>query len=452
MIYVHVPFCRSFCTYCDFYSEVATRCRKAEDALKQDRLFEEFAQALCAEAVSRAGEISDEVNTLYIGGGTPSVLPLSAFKALTNTLGTLLSGASGGGLADPSYTASGRRVFEEFTVEVNPEDIIEKGHAYVEGLLDLGVNRVSMGVQSFDDSVLKFMNRRHSSADAVRAYRILEEAGVRNISIDLIFGLPQLSMDQWKSTLDKALSISSRGILPQHVSSYQLSVEPGSMLARLAEKGVWSEASDEVCQEQYSALCEALASAGYHHYEISNFALPGYEAVHNSAYWRHVPYVGLGSGAHSFSGLEGGSVPGQSDVTRFGSGEDSPLSKAVRQWNIDDLHAYLEAYRRGDFSAIRDGETLTDEQMVLEHIMLGLRTSAGLPAGYLRSHCDPAAPDRALSCGDLQTVSEGRQSASVAGLQRISPSVVTGGDRLRIPESRFFVSDSIISSLVCQTI
>ena len=386
MIYVHVPFCRSFCTYCDFYSEVAARCRKAEDAVKQEVLFGEFAEAVAAEAVARSGEMSDDVNTLYIGGGTPSVLPLSAFRALVGTLGEAKS-------------------FEEFTVEVNPEDIIEKGHEYVEGLLELGVNRISMGVQSFDDKVLRFMNRRHTAAEAVRAYAILEESGVRNISIDLIFGLPQLSLDQWKNTLDKALNISSRGTLPQHVSSYQLSVEPGSMLARLAEKGVWSEASDEVCQEQYSALCEALASAGYHHYEISNFALPGYEAVHNSAYWRHVPYVGLGPGAHGFSPLD-----------------------ASRQWNADDLQAYLDAYRNGDFSAIREGETLTREQLVLEHIMLGLRTSAGLPADYLRAHCEPAAFDRALDSGDLQAV--------------------PGSERLRIPESRFFVSDSIISSLV----
>lgn len=405
MIYVHVPFCRSFCTYCDFYSEVAARCRKAEDVLKQEKLFEEFSQALCAEAVSRAGEISDEANTLYIGGGTPSVLPLSAFRALAGTLKALRLGASGSDLAYASCPTSGRREFEEFTVEVNPEDIIEKGHEYVEGLLELGVNRISMGVQSFDDKILRFMNRRHSSEDAVKAYGILEEAGVRNISIDLIFGLPQLSLDQWKNTLDKALNISSRGTLPQHVSSYQLSVEPGSMLARLAEKGVWSEASDEVCQEQYSALCEALASAGYHHYEISNFALPGYEAVHNSAYWRHVPYVGLGPGAHGFSPID-----------------------ASRQWNADDLQAYLDAYRNGDFSAIREGETLTREQLVLEHIMLGLRTSAGLPADYLRAHCEPAAFDRALDSGDLQAV--------------------PGSERLRIPESRFFVSDSIISSLV----
>lgn len=393
MIYVHVPFCRSFCTYCDFYSEVAARCRKAEDALRQEELFEEFVQALCAEAVSRAGEISDEANTLYIGGGTPSVLPLSALKTLFCTL----KGFCGGN-------------FEEFTVEVNPEDIIEKGHAYVEGLLELGVNRVSMGVQSFDDKVLRFMNRRHSSEEAVRAYAILEDAGVRNISIDLIFGLPQLSMDQWRQTLDKALDISSRGNLPQHVSSYQLSVEPGSMLARLLEKGVWTEASEDVCRMQYSVLCETLSGAGYHHYEISNFALPGYEAVHNSAYWRHIPYVGLGPGAHSFASGRG----------------HSPDAVACRQWNSPDLNAYLEAFRQGDFSAVREGEALSPDQLTLEHVMLGLRTSAGLPADYLRAHCSPSALSSALSCGHL----------------------VSDGTCIRIPESHFFISDAIISSLV----
>lgn len=394
MIYVHVPFCRSFCTYCDFYSEVAPKCRKADDAVKQETLFGEFAEAVCAEAKVRREEITDEVKTLYIGGGTPSVLPLSALRKIVGTLASL-------GHGEP---------FDEFTVEVNPEDIIEKGHAYVEGLLELGVNRVSMGVQSFDDKVLRFMNRRHSSEEAVRAYAILEDAGVRNISIDLIFGLPQLSMDQWRQTLDKALDISSRGNLPQHVSSYQLSVEPGSMLARLLEKGVWTEASEDVCRMQYSVLCETLSGAGYHHYEISNFALPGYEAVHNSAYWRHIPYVGLGPGAHSFASGRG----------------HSPDAVACRQWNSPDLNAYLEAFRQGNFSAVREGEALSPDQLTLEHVMLGLRTSAGLPADYLRAHCSPSALSSALSCGHL----------------------VSDGTCIRIPESHFFISDAIISSIV----
>ena len=415
MIYIHVPFCRSFCTYCDFYSEVAARCRKAEDAARQETLFGEYASAVAAEAISRADEITDEVNTLYIGGGTPSVLPLSAFSHICDALRQVGHGGP----------------FDEFTVEVNPEDIVEKSHAYVEGLLGLGVNRISMGVQSLDDSVLKFMNRRHSAAEAVRAYAILEEAGVRNMSIDLIFGLPQMSVNQWRETLKKALDISSRGVLPQHISAYQLSVEPGSMLARLVERGVWSEASEEVCREQYSVLCETLAASGYNHYEISNFARPGFEAIHNSAYWRHVPYVGLGPGAHSF-------MSGQS---------------SVRVWNLPDLHAYLDAWRQGNFASVREGESLTADQLVLEHIMLGLRTSNGLPATYLRSHYDPAALSRAISLGHLVPTQPSQSSSSlpqncIQTVDGFRPADIQDDIFLRIPERHFFISDSIISSLV----
>ena len=165
-------------------------------------------EALSGETVIRKHEIEaasasqDTVNTLYIGGGTPSVLPLSVLRDVVNSL-------SAAGISGP---------FREFTMEVNPEDIIEKGHEYVEGMLELGVNRVSMGVQSFDDGILKWMNRRHNAANAVKAYEILEDVGVRNISIDLIFGLPQLSSALWDETLQKALSISSKGNLPKHIS------------------------------------------------------------------------------------------------------------------------------------------------------------------------------------------------------------------------------------------
>ena len=387
MIYIHVPFCRSFCTYCDFYSEVAARCRRAEDEREQEAMFGRFAESLAAEVSCRAGEFTDEVNTLYIGGGTPSVLPLSVFERVLSALEAVGHGGP----------------YDEFTVEVNPEDIVEKGPHFVEGLLKMGVNRISMGVQSFDDDILKFMNRRHDSAVARRAYSILENAGVENISIDLIFGLPQLSDKQWQDTLDAALTISPSGRLPQHISSYQLSVEPGSMLAKLVEKGRFEEASEDLCEHQYKMLCQALSQAGYHHYEISNFARPGYEAKHNSAYWRQVPYVGLGPGAHSYM--------------------NEPLS---RQWNASDLKAYLSAADSGNFSEVQERELLDADQSALERVMLGLRTSSGLPSDFLRNHCDQASLDRAISLGHLE------------------PS----GSVLRIPEHHFFISDAIISSLV----
>lgn len=408
MIYVHIPFCRSFCTYCDFYSEVASGCR-AETG------YERFADALAREIEERAGEMSDDVNTLYIGGGTPSVLPLSVFRRIVSAL----EAAGHGG------------PYDEFTVEVNPDDIVEKGPAYVEGLLGLGVNRVSMGVQSFDDGILRWMNRRHDSAAARRAYSILESAGVRNISIDLIFGLPQLSDLQWRDTLNQALEISSVGILPHHISSYQLSVEPGSALAGMVSKGVWSEASEDLCARQYDILCETLASAGYDHYEISNFAQPGHAAMHNSAYWRHLPYVGLGPGAHSFSALgQASSLP----VLASPAGHPvlaSPAGQQVRMWNNPDLNAYVGA---ASFADVRGFEELTSEQLALEHIMLALRTSEGIDAAFLHAHADKEALARALSSGDLAGVSGNLQKAP--------------GGRLRIPESRFFVSDAIISELI----
>ena len=381
MIYVHIPFCRSLCTYCGFYSEVAAKCRKAEDAGRQEELFGRFADALVAEVRMRGQEITDNRNTLYIGGGTPSVLPLCVYERL---LSALRESGHGG-------------PFEEFTFEVNPEDIVEKGEDYVRGLMELGVNRISMGVQSFDDGILKFMNRRHNAAVAREAYAILENAGIGNISIDLIFGLPQLSDAQWSDTLTDALAISPSGRLPQHISAYQLSVEPGSMLDRLVGKGRFEEASEELCQRQYRMLCEALSAAGYRHYEISNFAQPGYAAVHNSAYWRHIPYVGFGPGAHSFVGSE-------------------------RQWNLPDLKAYI-----ADPGSVREYETLDDEQLALEKIMLALRTSDGIEASFLEEHCDRGALARAMEIGAL---------------------VGSGDCRIRIPESRFFVSDGIIADIV----
>lgn len=419
MIYIHIPFCRSFCTYCDFYSEVAAKCRNAEDAVRQEELFRQFSESLAVEAGMRGQEMTDEVNTLYIGGGTPSVLPLCVFEHILDTLNEVGHGGP----------------YDEFTVEVNPEDIVGNGEDYVRGLLALGVNRISMGVQSFDDGILKFMNRRHDADTARRAYSVLENAGVGNISIDLIFGLPQLSDAQWQDTLDKALSISPSGRPPQHISSYQLSVEPGSMLAKLVERGKWSEASEELCQRQYQMLCEALRKAGYRHYEISNFAQPGFEARHNSAYWRHVPYVGFGPGAHSFevisrslmdgSGIVpppargGGPLVGGGHWSTQGLGDEN---SCVRTWNEADLGKYLE-----DPTGVRNGEELNEEQMVLERMMLALRTSEGIKESFLQEHCDSAELSRAFSSGSLVRLENGM---------------------VRIPEERFFVSDSIISLLV----
>ena len=437
MIYVHIPFCKSFCTYCGFYSETSA-------------CYDRYVEALLGEIDSRKSEFDAtmDVNTLYIGGGTPSVMPLPLLCRVVEAL----------------KDESGSRNFDEFTVELNPEDVIQRGEAYAEALLGMGVTRASMGVQSFDDVVLRWMNRRHDAETAVRAYRILEKSGFRNISIDLIFGLPELMPDSqprhsdsllghsdsqprhsdslsgrfsghwgkdgyvpllderlWRETILRALDISASGMLPSHISAYQLSVEPDSALDGMIADGRCREASEESCARQYEILCEELSAAGYHHYEISNFALPGMEARHNSAYWRHVPYVGLGPGAHSLSIL--------------------PDGHRCRSWNSPDLKLYLETFAPlGQRDTGCSGqETLSPVQLGIENVMLGLRTSLGCPLPELVSACDRARLDSAISSGRLVPVPG---SSELSGLED------GAAQYYRIPEKYFFISDGIISELL----
>lgn len=387
MIYLHVPFCGSFCTYCDFYSEIC-RSRQA---------FNEYADAVIAEIRDRRKELEmnmsaqDAVNTLYIGGGTPSVLPLDV---LSRIVGAVSQTERLSLVTEPVEVTTPTELFDEFTVEVNPEDIVEKGREYVRGLLALGVNRISMGIQSFNDDILRWMNRRHDAGNAVKAFHILRESGVRNISIDLIFGISQLTDETWKDTIEKALELS-----PEHISAYQLSIEEGSALAKMVADGRYVEASEEQCRRQYDILCRCLGRSGYHHYEISNFAKPGFEAVHNSAYWRRAPYIGLGPGAHSLTGN-------------------------VRSWNSQEL-----PHRSPDGSSAtysRTSETLSPEDIRVERIMLSLRTDKGLEAAELYSLAGRTVINSLLSEGALE-----RQGASI-----------------RIPEDHLFTSDEIVRELI----
>lgn len=358
MIYIHVPFCKRFCIYCDFFSELYSE----EEA-------ERFADRVCEEISARSNEIDDRVKTLYFGGGTASVLPLT-------TLSRILIALDKSGHGGP-YT--------EFTIEANPEDIVERGVNYVRSLCALGMNRLSLGVQSFDDNLLGWMNRRHDSARAVEAVRIAREAGVKNLSIDLIFGLSNLSDEVWEDTLDKAVAL---GV--EHISCYQLTVEGDCALAGMVRDGLYEEASDDLCARQYDLLCRKLAEAGYHHYEISNFALPGFEAIHNGGYWQRIPYAGFGPSAHSFSGKR-------------------------RSWNSPVLNDY-----------VLTEETLSDEDCAVETIMLALRRDIGIDAPTLEKLCSKEAIDKLIAEGALRKA-DGRYS---------------------IPEDHFFVSDQIIRELI----
>lgn len=356
MLYIHVPFCRSFCTYCDFYSEIACRGKDEES-------MEKYVEQVCREISERRDEIEAAAvpATIYIGGGTPSVLSPFHLRRIVEAAGICLS--------------------DEFTVEVNPEDIVEKGEGYVKELLALGVSRISMGVQSLDDGLLKWMNRRHDADGARKAFAVLRKAGADNISVDVIFGISQLDDSTLEATIDE---IASWG--PDHISAYQLSIEEGSALGELVRRGQYHEAPEDQCRRQYDIICRTLAEAGYRHYEISNWAKPGREAVHNSAYWKRLPYVGIGPGAHSFNGKE-------------------------RSWNSESPLDWTS-----------ESETLSREDARVESIMLGLRTDEGIDAGS----CSPEAIENLVEAGSLVRV----------------------GSRIRIPESSFFVSDDIIRALI----
>lgn len=443
MIYVHVPFCRSFCTYCDFYSEVcggglvafsgenatnpgysagvsSKNGRFCDQPQREAALFGRYTEDLCAEIRSRRDEIlaASGVRTLYIGGGTPSVLPLDCLRRIVEKVrevegAALADGADGPaqgeGTAGADGPAGADRDWEEFTVEVNPEDIVERGPLYVEGLLSLGVNRISMGVQSLDDGMLRWMNRRHSADGARKAWQILtsvradlqkvpkmtvppsENVGVPSksaendgpqgdrkrsaserglsLSVDLISGVPGMDCAMLERTLDEVLEWR-----PDHISAYQLSVEEGSALARMIAEDRVAELPDEECRAQYDLICRKLSAAGYHHYEISNWALPGHEAVHNSAYWARQPYVGLGPGAHSLeyqyeTDANGGyeqKEPKTSAPTAKNVGAPE-IGRQIRKWNSRRPTGWGEEGR----------EVLTEEEIREETVMLLARTDRG---------------------------------------------------------------------------
>jgi len=325
-IYVHIPFCKKRCLYCDFYSTTLLGRQ------------EEYVAALCKEIELRKDEAGEPIRTIYIGGGTPSTLSLESVTAINHYL-------------TPSCIA-------EYTFEINPGDATKE---YLQGLRKMGVNRLSMGVQSFQDTLLRFIGRRHNAQQAIEAVRKAQEAGFENISIDLMYALPGQTMAQWKADIETAL-----GLGVQHISSYGLMYEEGTALTKMRDKGEIEAIDEETENAMYDYLCERLREAGFVHYEVSNFALPGYEAKHNSSYWNGTPYIGIGAGAHSYIGN-------------------------VRSWNPNDLEAYITGMNQG--TLVREQEVLSDKDLYNEQIMLGLRT-------YKGCKLSPSV-DRRLTVGEL---------------------------------------------------
>ena len=315
-IYIHIPFCKSRCKYCDFFS--TTHLEKQS----------QYVQALLMEIQDRLPISNTQypISTIYIGGGTPSTLQVKDLRAIIEAI---------------RREARGER--QEITLEANPGDITEeKARAWRE----MGINRLSIGIQSFHDELLQLIGRRHNAEQARRAMATAQAAGFDNISIDLMYALPSQTMEMWKKDVAEALKL---GV--QHISTYGLIYEEGTALTTLLDHGVVEAVDEDTEMQMYDYIVAELTAHGYIHYEVSNFALPNRESQHNSSYWNDTPYIGLGAGAHSYDGQ-------------------------CRSWNISDLDNYIAQANAHQLQP--ETERLTDEQRHTERVMLSLRTNKGV--------------------------------------------------------------------------
>lgn len=320
-IYIHIPFCRKLCNYCDFYHIISPDDKKP------------LLNALSTEAEERRAYLNNEiVSTIYIGGGTPSVLSVSETDGILE------------------FLKSWYHVSEdcETTIELNPDDISD---SYIRELRKTHINRISLGVQSWHDKDLKLLNRRHTAQQASDALEKILRAGFGNVTIDLIYGIPGMETHGWIANLDKSLSF---GI--KHLSAYHLTIEPGTVLYRMKEKGLFKEVEEEESVAQFHMLIEKAEAAGFIHYEISNFGKQGFFSLHNTNYWKQVPYLGLGPSAHSFNGFS-------------------------RQWNMPDVKNYINNINEG--KKFYDREELDMKTRFNEYIMVSLRTMWGIDLGYI---------------------------------------------------------------------
>ena len=397
-IYIHIPFCRSRCIYCGFYSTTALQLRQ------------EYVEAVCMEVEKRAFEEGERVfeegerafeeggrrkekgeyliNTIYIGGGTPSQLTIGQLRQIL----------------DAVYIYNNVAEDAEVTIEVNPDDVTED---FVRGLSTLPVNRVSMGAQTFDDERLRFLHRRHSASQVSEAVRLLRDAGIRNISVDLMYGFPEESLDDWQHDISSALALNV-----EHLSAYCLMVEEGTplynMYSRTQQESSSSShdtslTSEELERAMYETLTDRLEAAGYEHYEISNFARKGYRSRHNSSYWDGTQYIGIGAAAHSYDGN-------------------------TRSWNVSDIRKYIDAMTEG--KRLFESETIDDDTRYNDLVTVALRTREGLDLRALQ----PKYRDYAIK-NARRFISD--------GLLQLSAS-----DHLALTRKGLFVSDMIMSELI----
>ena len=325
-IYLHIPFCKQACHYCDFHFSV-----------NQDKK-NDLVAALLKEASIRKEELQNEpIKTIYFGGGTPSLLSADALLRIFDTLAE-------------NYNLS---ALQEVTLEANPDDLTA---AYLRELRRTPVNRLSIGIQSFREVDLKLMNRAHDAKQALRCVPESADIGFENISIDLIYGIQGLSQADWIKNLNTAFDLPIT-----HLSSYCLTVEPKTKLAKLVSSGELPAVNDESAANHFETLIEMTEAAGIPWYEVSNFAKPGMESKHNSSYWANEHYVGLGPGAHSFNGVK-------------------------RSWNVSSNTAYIQQIDKNVLPS--ESEVLTSEEKFNEYLLTALRTRKGLSFSELNNRCD----------------------------------------------------------------
>lgn len=369
-IYIHIPFCKSRCIYCGFYSTTLLDLRK------------KYINAVCREMELRKNYIREPFSTIYLGGGTPSLLDEAELTQLFLYINNVY---------DVDRNA-------EITMECNPDDITPE---FTNMLSRLPINRVSMGAQTFADSRLRLLHRRHNSDEVKHAVKLLREAGIKNISIDLMFGFPDESLSQWKEDISAALALNV-----EHISAYSLMYEEDTPLWKMLDTGKVKEIDEELSLTMFKELVCQLTDAGYEHYEISNFARPGYRSRHNSSYWHQVPYIGLGAAAHSF------------DLNS-------------RQWNVADLKLYIEEINNGIIPMER--EELDNDTTFNDIITTALRTSDGIDLNAMETRLGKRYRNTLISaaCKHIEQ-----------GLLEIRH------DRLRLTSEGIFISDMVMSDLM----
>ncbi len=337
-VYLHIPFCKSFCSYCDFYS--------ITDSSSKEALVRAIIDEMALQSRYLEGE---KVDTVYFGGGTPSLLTVEQTESIISAIRKNFSMGS-----DP-----------EITLEVNPDDVTA---GYFGSLKAIGVNRVSLGVQSWDEKRLRYLGRRHTAVQSARALELIFSEGIKNVSADLIYGVPGMTTADLMADLQKMFTFPVK-----HLSAYHLTIEDGTRLGKLKKEGKLNETDEDTSNSMFTLLGNICRDHGFIHYEISNFALDGYISRHNSSYWMQVPYLGLGPSAHSFD-------------------------RRSRQWNVSDVKKYIRSVSGGEVPFIR--EELSRLTIFNEYVMTSLRTMWGIDLAYVEESYDKELHDYLVNLSD----------------------------------------------------